>query len=68
MGGYGETLTSDDDLDLIWNMRHESSGSGLAVRHGLGLSTVCFADETVVLLRHGEKPAAGLGPVNCQSL
>ncbi len=40
---------------------------------GLGiLSTTRFADEpaveTIVMLRHGEKPAAGLGQLDCQGL
>jgi len=26
------------------------------------------ADETIVMIRHGEKPAAGLGQLNCQGL
>jgi hypothetical protein len=38
----------------------------------LGLCFCCsvpaLADETIVLLRHGEKPAAGLGQLNCQGL
>ncbi|MFZ6694103.1 histidine phosphatase family protein [Undibacterium sp. SXout20W] len=28
----------------------------------------CFADETIVMIRHGEKPDAGLGQLNCQGL
>ncbi|MFZ6848457.1 histidine phosphatase family protein [Undibacterium sp. RuRC25W] len=31
-------------------------------------SQASFADETIVMLRHGEKPAAGLGQLNCQGL
>jgi hypothetical protein len=27
-----------------------------------------FADETIVMVRHGEKPDAGLGQLNCQGL
>lgn len=35
---------------------------------GLCLSLACQAAETIVLLRHGEKPAAGLGQLSCQGL
>jgi len=28
----------------------------------------CYADETIVMVRHGEKPEAGLGQLNCQGL
>ncbi|RKP58684.1 hypothetical protein [Pararobbsia silviterrae] len=31
-------------------------------------SNACLADETIVFLRHGEKPAAGLGQLDCQGL
>ena len=31
-------------------------------------SNISFADETIVMVRHGEKPAAGLGQLNCQGL
>lgn len=35
----------------------------------LGATTgVAHADATIVILRHGEKPAAGLGQLNCQGL
>lgn len=34
----------------------------------LCLSLACQAAETIVLLRHGEKPAAGLGQLSCQGL
>lgn len=40
----------------------------LAMAGLLGVSTACFADETIVFLRHGEKPAAGLGQLDCQGL
>lgn len=32
------------------------------------VSQACLADETIVFLRHGEKPAAGLGQLDCQGL
>ena len=35
---------------------------------GFSVSTACLADETIVFLRHGEKPAAGLGQLDCQGL
>jgi hypothetical protein len=35
---------------------------------GLTLSGTSFADETIVMIRHGEKPDAGLGQLNCQGL
>ena len=31
-------------------------------------SASAFADETIVLIRHGEKPKHGLGQLNCQGL
>ena len=34
----------------------------------IATSNVSFADETIVMVRHGEKPAAGLGQLNCQGL
>jgi hypothetical protein len=34
----------------------------------IGSGTPAFADSTVVILRHGEKPAAGLGQLSCQGL
>ena len=32
------------------------------------VSNLCLADETIVFLRHGEKPPAGLGQLDCQGL
>ena len=32
------------------------------------LAQAALADSTIVILRHGEKPAAGLGQLNCQGL
>ncbi|CAM2139720.1 Histidine phosphatase family protein [Pararobbsia alpina] len=34
----------------------------------LTAAPLCLADETIVFLRHGEKPAAGLGQLDCQGL
>lgn len=34
----------------------------------LGLCGLVLADTTIVVIRHGEKPAAGLGQLNCQGL
>ncbi|MFZ6862473.1 histidine phosphatase family protein [Undibacterium sp. Ji67W] len=34
----------------------------------LFFSKLSFADETIVMIRHGEKPEAGLGQLNCQGL
>ena len=31
-------------------------------------SNICIADETIVFLRHGEKPEKGLGQLSCQGL
>jgi hypothetical protein len=31
-------------------------------------SYICLADETIVFLRHGEKPEKGLGQLSCQGL
>jgi hypothetical protein len=31
-------------------------------------STICTAEETIVFLRHGEKPENGLGQLSCQGL
>ncbi len=39
----------------------------IAIAMGV-LSNSCAADETIVFLRHGEKPAAGLGQLDCQGL
>jgi hypothetical protein len=33
---------------------------------GLLLTGASLADETIVLFRHAEKPAAGLGQLSCQ--
>lgn len=35
---------------------------------GLGLAGPALADTTIVILRHGEKPPAGLGQITCQGL
>lgn len=53
-------------------MRHVSAPSiarllGAAVLMSL-TSTLALADTTVLILRHGEKPEAGLGQLNCQGL
>lgn len=34
----------------------------------LGLSAFAEADETIIIVRHGEKPASGLGQLSCQGL
>ncbi|MFZ6753479.1 histidine phosphatase family protein [Undibacterium sp. Dicai25W] len=34
----------------------------------LFFNNLSFADETIVMIRHGEKPEAGLGQLNCQGL
>jgi hypothetical protein len=34
----------------------------------IGASAPSLADSTIVILRHGEKPAAGLGQLSCQGL
>ena len=34
----------------------------------LFFSNLSFADETIIMIRHGEKPEAGLGQLNCQGL
>jgi len=34
----------------------------------LMFGTVCHADETIVMLRHAEKPPGGLGQLSCQGL
>ena len=33
-----------------------------------GLSVSLFATETIVFIRHGEKPQGGMGQINCQGL
>jgi len=35
---------------------------------GLLFCSACLADETIVMVRHGEKPEQGLGQLNCQGL
>src|SRR5215471_6020271 len=35
---------------------------------GSAVSINVFADSTIVILRHGEKPALGLGQLSCQGL
>ena len=39
---------------------------GLAVAGSLGFGAELPVTETIVLVRHGEKPADGLGQLNCQ--
>jgi hypothetical protein len=34
----------------------------------IGTAVPAYADQTIVFLRHGEKPAAGLGQLTCQGL
>jgi len=41
---------------------------GLAVAGSLGFGAELPVTETIVLVRHGEKPADGLGQLNCQGL
>jgi hypothetical protein len=41
---------------------------GGALCLGLGVASVCQADETLVFVRHGEKPQGGYGQLNCQGL
>lgn len=47
-------------------------GFGVVLGLGVALSPAVAADqpvtETIVLVRHGEKPALGLGQLNCQGL
>ncbi len=35
---------------------------------GIGVSQAASTTETIIMLRHGEKPEQGLGQLNCQGL
>ena len=48
------------------NKRQAAAGALLALTLGLGAATPVAAVETIIFVRHGEKPSAGLGQLSCR--
>jgi hypothetical protein len=52
----------------VTNKRQAAAGALLALTLGLGAATPAAAVETIIFVRHGEKPSAGLGQLSCRGL
>ncbi len=50
------------------NKRQAAAGALLALTLGLGAAPPAAAVETIIFVRHGEKPSAGLGQLSCRGL
>ena len=52
----------------VTNKRQAAAGALLALTLGLGAATPAAAVETIIFVRHGEKPSAGLGQLSSRGL
>jgi hypothetical protein len=52
----------------VTKKRQAAARALLALTLGLGAATPAAAVETIIFVRHGEKPSAGLGQLSCRGL